>query len=212
MIGRITVSASMSLLSFGENIVITVESIDNKSSIVGIESALKVGVNAAGASRHQKNFNYIISSLSRNLQEKYTQPVITSKIIDLLPSNSSEVDEKPSDDDRTKKYRLMARNRVVANHENIMMVMNSGGDYRQAAIDGEDNEQKFRQTLPEEDRDLYVALYDQERIARGREIADKAQKQKEESQKTAGNSAILLACAAILAIIVITVIGAIASN
>lgn len=70
VIGRVTASAGMSLMSWGENLTIIVEKIDENSTIVGIESSLKFGANLAGAHRHQKNFNRIISSLSSILQER----------------------------------------------------------------------------------------------------------------------------------------------
>lgn len=70
VIGRITASTGMSLFSYGENLTIAVEKIDDNSTIVGIESALKVGINLAGARRHQKNFNKIIATLSQNVQHK----------------------------------------------------------------------------------------------------------------------------------------------
>lgn len=68
VIGRITASAGMSLFSYGENLTIVVEKIDDNSTMIGIESALKLGINLAGAHRHQKNFNKIISALSQHLQ------------------------------------------------------------------------------------------------------------------------------------------------
>lgn len=68
LLGRITASTGMSLFSWGENVVIIVEKIDDNTSIVAIESALKLGSNIAGAHRHQKNFNQIISALSKLLQ------------------------------------------------------------------------------------------------------------------------------------------------
>jgi len=68
LIGRITASTGWSLFSYGENLTIVVEKIDDEKTLVGIESALKVGVNVAGAHRHTKNFNKIIESLSSYLQ------------------------------------------------------------------------------------------------------------------------------------------------
>ena len=70
VIGRITASAGMSLFSWGENLTIVVERIDEKTTTIGIESALKVGINLAGNHRHMKNFNKIIEALSQNLQHK----------------------------------------------------------------------------------------------------------------------------------------------
>jgi hypothetical protein len=70
VIGRLTASAGMSLFSWGENMTIVVEKIDENSTMIGIESALKVGINLAGAHRHQKNFNKIIAALSQHLQRK----------------------------------------------------------------------------------------------------------------------------------------------
>jgi hypothetical protein len=70
VIGRITASAGMSLLSWGENVSIVVERDGDLSTIVGIDSSLKMGTNIAGAHRHQKNFDKIIFELSRHLQTK----------------------------------------------------------------------------------------------------------------------------------------------
>ena len=70
VIGRITASTGMSLFSWGENLSLVVERTDESSSLVSIESGLKVGINAGGAHRHQKNFNNIISALSKRVQAK----------------------------------------------------------------------------------------------------------------------------------------------
>ena len=71
VIGRITASTGMSLFSWGENLTIVVEKIDDKSTLVAIESALKVGINVAGAHRHAKNFNKLIEALSSHLQNSW---------------------------------------------------------------------------------------------------------------------------------------------
>lgn len=68
-LGRITASAGMSLFSWGENLTLIVEKVDTKITNVGIESALKMGMNFAGAHRHTKNFNKIIGALSAYLQK-----------------------------------------------------------------------------------------------------------------------------------------------
>lgn len=68
VIGRITASTGMSLFSYGENLTIVVEKVNNASTLVGIESALKFGFNIAGAHRHIKNFNTLIEALSNYLQ------------------------------------------------------------------------------------------------------------------------------------------------
>jgi flavin reductase (DIM6/NTAB) family NADH-FMN oxidoreductase RutF len=68
VIGRVTASAGMSLFSWGESIAIVVQPLDDKATIVGIESSLKFGANVAGAHRHQKNFESIIAKLSAHLQ------------------------------------------------------------------------------------------------------------------------------------------------
>jgi hypothetical protein len=49
VIGRVTASAGMSLFSWGESIAIVVQPLDEKATIVGIESSLKFGANVAGA-------------------------------------------------------------------------------------------------------------------------------------------------------------------
>lgn len=43
VLGRVTASAGMSLFSWGENIAIVVQALDEKATIVGIESSLKFG-------------------------------------------------------------------------------------------------------------------------------------------------------------------------
>lgn len=70
MIGRISASTGMSMFSFGENLSLVVEKLDEASCAVGIESGMKLGANIGGAHRHQKNFNNIISALSKHLQAK----------------------------------------------------------------------------------------------------------------------------------------------
>jgi hypothetical protein len=70
VIGRITASAGISLFSWGENLTIVVEKIDDRSTLVGIESGLKVGVNLAGVHRHAKNFDKLIAALSTHLQSR----------------------------------------------------------------------------------------------------------------------------------------------
>ncbi|GEM_PF-296991 len=69
MLGRIVANTGMSLFSWGENIVIIIEKQNEGTTIVGIESSLKLGINVAGAHRHQKNFNEIISALSKRLKK-----------------------------------------------------------------------------------------------------------------------------------------------
>lgn len=70
VIGRINTSAGMSMFSWGENIDLSVEKIDDTNTLVAIGSALKLGVNLAGSHRHQKNFEKIIMGLSRELQAR----------------------------------------------------------------------------------------------------------------------------------------------
>lgn len=70
VIGRCTASAGMSLFSWGENLTVIAEKIDENSTLVAIESALKFGANLAGAHRHQKNFDKIVAALSQHLQRK----------------------------------------------------------------------------------------------------------------------------------------------
>lgn len=68
IIGRITASAGISLFSWGENLTLIVEKVDDSNAVVAIESSLKLGINIAGSHRHQKNFNNIIEVLSKYLQ------------------------------------------------------------------------------------------------------------------------------------------------
>lgn len=69
MLKRVSVSTGMSMFSWGENVSIVVNDIDDKTSVVSIDSSLKLGVNLAGAHKHQKNFDKIIYSLSDILKE-----------------------------------------------------------------------------------------------------------------------------------------------
>ena len=70
LIGRVTASTSASLFSWGENVTIIIEKIDERSTMVGIESTLKVGANFGGAHRHAKNFDGLIESVSSYLRTK----------------------------------------------------------------------------------------------------------------------------------------------
>jgi hypothetical protein len=70
VIGRITASTGVSLFSWGENLTIVTEKIDEKNTLVGLESALKLGMNVAGAHRHARNFNKLIEALSGHLQAR----------------------------------------------------------------------------------------------------------------------------------------------
>jgi len=70
LIGRITASAGMSMFSWGENLSLSVQKVDEDSCIVGIDSSLKLGGNFTGTHRHQKNFDKIIMSLSKYLQSQ----------------------------------------------------------------------------------------------------------------------------------------------
>ena len=73
---RVSVSAGISLFSWGENVSIVVNTDGDKSCVVGIDSSLKLGVNVSGAHRHQKNFDKIIYALSNKLKEwKSKQPL-----------------------------------------------------------------------------------------------------------------------------------------
>ncbi|CNI05446.1 hypothetical protein [Yersinia pekkanenii] len=66
---RATVSVGMSLFSWGENVSISVNKIDDESSVVAMDSSLKFGASVAGSHKHQKNFDKIIYSLSNVLKE-----------------------------------------------------------------------------------------------------------------------------------------------
>ena len=52
LIGRIVFSTGWSLFSWGENLTIVLEKVDEQTTNVRIQSALKVGLNIAGAHRH----------------------------------------------------------------------------------------------------------------------------------------------------------------
>jgi WD40 repeat protein len=68
LLGRITISTLGSLFSYGENITLKLEKVDEENTLLTIESSLKVGMNIAAAGRHAKNFDRIISDLSHYLQ------------------------------------------------------------------------------------------------------------------------------------------------
>jgi len=68
LVGRISASTGWSPFSFGENITIVVEKIDQDKTLVEIESALKLATNIVGAHRHSKNFSEIIGALGLHLQ------------------------------------------------------------------------------------------------------------------------------------------------
>jgi hypothetical protein len=68
VIGRITGSSGMSFFSYGENVTLVVERVDNSNTRVSMESSLKVGINVAGAHRHSKNFDRVIAAASARLQ------------------------------------------------------------------------------------------------------------------------------------------------
>jgi len=67
-LGRITAKAGMSTLSFGERLVIRVESDPSGANAV-LESSLKIGANLSGAHRHAKNFDALIKQASELLKD-----------------------------------------------------------------------------------------------------------------------------------------------
>ena len=70
VIGRISASTGMSIFSWGENLTILVEKVDDKSTLVAIESAMKIGMNVAGVHRHAYNFEKLIKAVSLHLQAR----------------------------------------------------------------------------------------------------------------------------------------------
>jgi hypothetical protein len=86
VIGRITASTGMSIFSWGENITIIVEKIDEKNTIVAIESAMKLGMNVAGVHRHAYNFEKLIKAVSSYLQ---LQREVESGIADAVASEKA---------------------------------------------------------------------------------------------------------------------------
>jgi hypothetical protein len=84
-VGRIECSSGMSLLSWGENISMSVEEIDPYSTRLNINSGLKVqGTRQAiitGEGRNAKNVSLIISALSNYLktQKKPERPALVSQ-------------------------------------------------------------------------------------------------------------------------------------
>ena len=69
-IGQITAKTPATLFSWGENLTILVQKIDDNASMITMESSLKVAVNIAGAGRHTKNFNKVIAAASSQLQQQ----------------------------------------------------------------------------------------------------------------------------------------------
>lgn len=94
-IGRIECSSGMSLLSWGENISISVEEIDPYSTRLNIHSGLKVqGTRQAiitGESKNAKNVSSIIAALTNYLktQKKPERPQATSQQVAPLPPAKS---------------------------------------------------------------------------------------------------------------------------
>lgn len=70
VIGRVTATTGMSLFSYGENLTIIIEKVDENSTMVAIESALKVGFNLTGGHQHAKNFNKLVEAISAHLQNR----------------------------------------------------------------------------------------------------------------------------------------------
>ena len=68
VIGRVVASTGMSLFSWGENVTVVVEKVSDASTLVAIDSSLKVGVNLAGNHRHTANFEKLIAATSKRLQ------------------------------------------------------------------------------------------------------------------------------------------------
>ncbi len=74
---RVSISAGISLFSWGENVSIVVNADSEDTCVVGIDSSLKLGFNVTGAHRHQKNFDKIIYALSSKLKQwKIQQPLV----------------------------------------------------------------------------------------------------------------------------------------
>lgn len=68
VIGRVTASAGMSLFSWGENLSLSIQRVDEGNTILSIDSSLKFGGNFTGGHRHRANFDKIIMALSKQLQ------------------------------------------------------------------------------------------------------------------------------------------------
>jgi hypothetical protein len=98
LIGRVTASTGMSLFSWGENVTIIIEKIDERSTLVGIESALKVGMNVAGVHRHAKNFDRLIESVSSCLRTKKQRPAPAEAVPKPVPPPPAPAPEKSAAD------------------------------------------------------------------------------------------------------------------
>lgn len=66
--GRITARSGLSLFSWGENVTLVVERVDDTGCLLKLESAL-LQASVLGMQRNQKNFDTILGGLSRALQE-----------------------------------------------------------------------------------------------------------------------------------------------
>ena len=74
VIGRITASGGASWTSWGENITIVVEKTDDNTSVVAIDSRLKVAINVGGSHRNSQNADKLIAELSAYLQRPDALP------------------------------------------------------------------------------------------------------------------------------------------
>jgi hypothetical protein len=57
----------MSLFSWGENLTLIIDKIDENNTLVSIKSKLKVSINITASHRHQKHFNKIVAAANKYL-------------------------------------------------------------------------------------------------------------------------------------------------
>ena len=70
IIGRVVASTGMSMFSYGENISISLDRIDESTTSVNIVSGLKVSFNIGSNFKNQKNIDKLFMSLSKSLQKE----------------------------------------------------------------------------------------------------------------------------------------------
>ena len=76
MLGRIWAKTGMSAFSWGENISLLIEAVDEKSCVMSLDSDLKVGINITAAGKHRQNFQKIIYQVSQCLKYWQDQKLI----------------------------------------------------------------------------------------------------------------------------------------
>jgi hypothetical protein len=89
---RATISAGVSLLSWGETVSISVHNQSEDSCVVVLDSSLKFSANLAGSHKHQKNFDKILYSLSRILNKEKNTPADEPIVLDEQKEKTTGID------------------------------------------------------------------------------------------------------------------------